>query len=95
MAAREAAPGLPLGWLSRKIADEDWPRLEQLGAVSIHTNHTRLDPPDVLRLKSAGYRVMVYTVNEAETAQRLFDLGVDGLFTDNLREFAAKFPALI
>jgi len=95
MAAKEAAPGLPLGWLSRKVVDEDWPRLEQLGAVSIHTNHTRLDPPQVARLKAAGYRVMLYTVNEVETAQRLFDLGVDGIFTDNLREFAAKFPALI
>jgi len=95
MAAKEAAPGLPRGWLSRLITEEDWPRLEMLEAVSIHTNHTRLHVPDVARLKAAGYRVMVYTVNEVETARGLFDLGVDGIFTDNLREFAAKFPALI
>ena len=95
MAARQAAPGLPLGWLSRKITEEDWPRLEALGAVSIHTNHTRLNAPDIPRLKAAGYRVMVYTVNEIETAQRLFDMGVDGLFTDNLREFAERFPGMI
>jgi len=34
-------------------------------------------------------------VNDIETAERLFELGVDGIFTDNLREFAARFPDLI
>jgi glycerophosphoryl diester phosphodiesterase len=35
---------------------------------------------------------MLYTVNDAVTAQRLFDAGVDGLFTDNLKVFGEKFP---
>jgi len=31
-------------------------------------------------------------VNEVDEARRLFDLGADGIITDNLREFAAAFP---
>lgn len=95
MAARDSAPSLRRGWLADEIREEDWPRLKALGAVSMHTNHKKLRPADVVRLKAEGYRVMVYTVNDVETAERLFDLGIDGLFTDNLREFAARFPGLI
>jgi len=92
MAAREAAPSLARGWLTDDIGAEDWTRLKTLEAVSLHTNHRKLRAEDVARLKAEGYRVMVYTVNDVEAAQRLFELGVDGLFTDNLREFASKFP---
>jgi glycerophosphoryl diester phosphodiesterase len=95
MAAKEAAPALWRGWLVDEIKDEDWGRLKTLGAVSLHTNQKKIRAEDVKRLKSEGYRVMLYTVNEVETAERLFDMGVDGLFTDNLREFAKKFPGLI
>jgi glycerophosphoryl diester phosphodiesterase len=95
MAAKEAAPGLRRGWLADEIKDEDWGRLKTLGAVSMHTNHKKIRTEDVARLKGEGYRVMVYTVNEIETAERLFDLGIDGFFTDNLRAFAAHFPGRI
>ncbi|HLX23682.1 MAG TPA: glycerophosphodiester phosphodiesterase [Usitatibacter sp.] len=95
MAAKESAPSLRRGWLADEIKEEDWLRLKALGAVSMHTNHKKIRAEDVARLKGEGYRVMVYTVNEVETAERLFDLGIDGLFTDNLREFAARFPERI
>ena len=95
MAAKEAAPSLLRGWLVDEFTDEDWKRLKLLRAVSLHTNHTKLRTDDTAKLKDEGYRVMVYTVNDIETAERLFELGVDGIFTDNLREFAARFPDLI
>ncbi len=95
MAAKESAPALPRGWLGDEIKEEDWDRLKTLGAVSMHTNHKKLRTDDLARLKGEGYRVLVYTVNDVETAERLFDLGVDGLFTDNLRESATRFPALL
>ena len=95
VAAKEAAPALPRGWLTDDFTGEDWKRLKRLRVVSMHTNYKKLREDDVVRLKGEGYRVMVYTVNEVETAERLFDLGVDGLFTDNLREFAAHFPGAI
>jgi glycerophosphoryl diester phosphodiesterase len=92
MAAKAAAPRLARGWLAKELTPEDWGRLEQLEAVSFHTDHRKLDPDVIPKLKDRGYRVMVYTVNDVATAKRLFDAGVDGMFTDNLREFAQAFP---
>jgi glycerophosphoryl diester phosphodiesterase len=42
-----------------------------------------------------GYRVMTYTVNETARVQALLDIGVDGIFTDNLAVMAAHFPLLL
>jgi glycerophosphoryl diester phosphodiesterase len=95
MAAKEAAPELPRGWLIKQSTDADWARLEELEAASLHTDHRRLALEDIRRIQDRGYRVFVYTVNDAEVAQTFLDAGVDGLFTDNLREFAQRFPKLI
>jgi len=92
MAAKQAAPDLARGWLASELTPEDWGRLEALEAVSFHTDHKKLDVAAIPKLKERGYRVMVYTVNDVATAKRLFDAGVDGMFTYNLKEFAAIFP---
>jgi glycerophosphoryl diester phosphodiesterase len=95
MAARQAAPSLPRAWLAKQFAAEDWDRLEALDAVALHTDHRKLDRAIIPQLHERGYRVLVYTVNDAKLAQELLDAGVDGLFTDNLREFATIFPGAI
>jgi glycerophosphoryl diester phosphodiesterase len=95
MAAKEAAPHLPRAWLASRFSEEDWDRMAALEAVSVHTNHTKLDVANVERLHAKGYRVLAYTVNEVQAAERLFAVGIDGLFTDNLRELAARFPEAI
>ena len=95
MAAKEAAPEIRRGWLVSQFTDADWPRLEKLEAASLHTNHKNATPELVRELHARGYKVMLYTVNEVDTAQRWLDAGVDGMFTDNLGEFAAKFRTLI
>lgn len=95
MAAKEAAPEIRRAWLISSFSEPDWPRLEKLEAVALHTNHKNATPELIRELHARGYKVNLYTVNEVDTAQRLLDAGADGLFTDNLREFAAKFPKLI
>lgn len=95
MAAKEAAPGIRRSWLVSQFTEADWPRLEALGAVALHTNYRNVRPELIRELHARGYKVNLYTVNEIDTAQRLFDAGADGLFTDNLREFAAKYPQLL
>lgn len=95
MAAKDAAPEIPRGWLVGEFTDADWARLEALEAVSLHTNHQKISPERVAEVRARGYRVLLYTVDDADIAQRWLDAGVDGLFTDNLREFAARFPSLI
>ena len=95
MAARQAAPHIPRGWLTSRIGPEDWERMKKLEAVSVHTDHKKLDLASVARAHESGYHLLAYTVNDADVAERLFGAGVDGLFTDNLREFARHFPEAI
>jgi glycerophosphoryl diester phosphodiesterase len=92
MAAKDTAPALPRGWLTERFVDGDWDKLRALEAVSLHTDHKTLERREIGRLHDKGYRVLVYTVNDAAKAQELFDAGIDGIFTDNLREFAERFP---
>ena len=95
LAAKESAPQLPRGWLVKAFTAADWGRLEELGAVSLHTDHKLFDPARIPKLHERGYRVLLYTVNDAVTAAGLLAAGADGLFTDNLETFAARFSALI
>lgn len=92
LAARQAAPELPRGWLVSKFSEMDWLRLEELAAVSLHTDYRKLDRARIAQLHARGYRVMLYTVNDEGIADRLIAAGADGIFTDNLRAFAARFP---
>jgi glycerophosphoryl diester phosphodiesterase len=92
MAAKLAAPQLPRAWLASQFTEEDWDRLAALEAVSLHTNHRKLAAENIARLHEKGYRVLAYTVNDAPVAEQWFAAGIDGLVTDNLREFALRFP---
>lgn len=94
MAAKQAAPRLPRGWLVGEFSAADWERLRELDAVSLHTNHQKLEPASIERLHQRGYRVMLYTVNDPAAAEQLFAAGADGIFTDNLEVFAERFPGL-
>lgn len=95
MAAKDAAPDLPRGWLANELTPGDWGRLKALEAVSFHTDHRKLDRANIAKLHDAGYKVMVYTVNDIAAAETLLEAGVDGMFTDKLGEFAARFPDAI
>lgn len=94
LAAREAAPEIGRAWLIDEFTEADWGRLATLEAVSLHTNQKKIDLALVPRLHDKGYRVNLYTVNDVDRAAMLLEAGVDGLFTDNLEAFAARFPGL-
>jgi glycerophosphoryl diester phosphodiesterase len=95
MAAREAVPDLPRGWLTREISPQDWGRLESLDALSVHTDYRTLVPENISKAHGLGIRVLLYTVNDPELAERFFGSGVDCIVTDNLAEFARRFPEAI
>jgi glycerophosphoryl diester phosphodiesterase len=95
LAAKEAAPEIPRGWLISSFTDADWERLEAVEAVSLHTNHKHVRPGLIPELHARGYKVLLYTINEADLAQRWLDAGADMIVTDNLRELAERFPKLI
>ncbi len=83
-AARDWAPDLPRGLLTESIAP-DWQRtLERYGCVSLHCDRRRLTEAQAGAVRDAGYALVCYTVNVPDVARRLFDWGVNAVFTDRL-----------
>ncbi len=83
-AAQDASPELPRGLLLDSWRD-DWQVLtDRLECTAIHMNHQELDAERIRLLKSAGLRILVYTVNQPERARELLALGVDMICTDRI-----------
>lgn len=79
----QAQPGWQLGQLWETLP-EDWLEVTQaINAVSVHLDQTTVLSHQVHAIKHAGYELYVYTVNDVTEAARLFDMGVDGIFTDD------------
>lgn len=53
-----------------------------LDAWSVHLEERVATPSFVERVTDAGFQVFAYTVNELETARKLREMGVRGVFTD-------------
>ena len=85
--ARSAARELERGYLTEQIAPGWSEAAHRLGCVSVHCNCEHLTKAQADEVKSAGYWLLCYTVNETGVAQRLFSWGVDAIFTDRLDLF--------
>ena len=91
MAARDIAPEIPRGLLIGHVP-EDWQaRLEQVGAMALHTSHKTLKQEQAKAIKDAGFGLFCYTVDDPEVAGRLLDWGVDAFCTDRLDLIGADF----
>jgi glycerophosphoryl diester phosphodiesterase len=84
MAARDIAPEIPRGLLIGQVPDDWQARLEQVGAIALHTNHKNLTQEQARAIKDAGFGLFCYTVDDPGIAQRLFDWGVDAFCTDRV-----------
>ncbi len=89
--AQRVAPRIPRGWLVSQVPDDWQARLEQLGAVALHTNHRHLTARQAADVKAAGYGLFCYTVNEPARARELLSWGVDAFCTDRIDLFARDF----
>ena len=81
-AAQDAAPELPRGLLLNELW-KGW--LEtglMVGCKAIICHYKLWDTSSVTQAKSAGFKTLSYTVNDAEHVQRLFSLKTDGVITD-------------
>lgn len=90
-AAREAAPELPRGALTKRIPPRWQQRLQTLGCVSLHCDYRLLLEQEARAVRDAGYWLMCYTVNDPAIARVLFDWGVDAVVTDRLDLIAPDF----
>ena len=69
---------LPIGYLLSFNAR----RPSRLDVDFLSVEQNRLDGKFLHRSRRSGQQVYAWTVNRTEDMQRLFDLGVDGIITD-------------
>ena len=89
-AAQAAQPHLPRGLLLDQLWTGWLETALSLDCVAIVCKHLLWDTSSVLQAKSAGFRCLSYTVNDEASAQRLIDLGTDGIITDRVDVFYPK-----
>jgi glycerophosphoryl diester phosphodiesterase len=87
-AAAFAAPALPRALL----IDRCWPgwldaATGPLGCVAVVAHAPLIDAGLAAQVHAAGLRLLAYTVNDADEARRLLDLGLDGLISDEVARF--------
>lgn len=87
-AARDAAPALPRALLLDTMRGDWLDIARQLGCVAIVCNHALWNAQTVADARAAGFRQLSYTVNDEWAAQRLVDLGTDGIITDRVDLFS-------
>ncbi|QHE87936.1 glycerophosphodiester phosphodiesterase [Hydrogenophaga sp. BPS33] len=85
--ALETAPHLPRGLLLDTLRDGWREAARSLDCVAVVFNHALWDATTVAQAKAAGLRTLAYTVNDEWAAQRLLDLGLDGIITDRVDLF--------
>jgi len=90
-AAREAAPGLPRGYLVDKIPDDWRDTMQRLGCVALHCNYKSLTQELAHEIHGAGYAILLWTVNEPDLARQMRAFGADCLVTDALERIAPDF----
>ncbi|WP_440107546.1 glycerophosphodiester phosphodiesterase [Acidovorax sp. BL-A-41-H1] len=86
--ARAAAPHIPRALLLDTLWDGWAGVAQQLGCVAIVCNHALWDATLVAQVKALGMRTLSYTVNDDWAAQRLMELGTDGIITDRVDLFS-------
>ena len=86
--AQRSAPGLPRGLLLDTLWKGWLETALSLDCAAIVCNHALWDRSSVTQAKSAGFRCLSYTVNDEWAAQRLIDLGTDGIVTDRVDLFS-------
>lgn len=92
-AARKEAPELPRALLVEEVPADWRARVEALGCRALHCQHEAVTRSLVEELHEAGLGVLAYTVNEPGRAYQLFEMGVDAVVTDELRDIRPDFLA--
>ncbi|NGM88342.1 glycerophosphodiester phosphodiesterase [Parapusillimonas sp. SGNA-6] len=91
-AALHAAPELPRALLIAKEVPADWlDRVQRLRCVAVHLNHKYTTRPIIQAIRSAGYHVSVWTVNDTVRAQELLDWGCNAIVTDEIKAISPSF----
>lgn len=93
-AARELLPDVPHALIVVDVPP-DWRQcLEALGCTALHCADRGLTRDLAGEIRAAGYGLRCYTINDGETAERLFDWGVEAVFSDYPDRILRRKPRL-
>jgi len=79
---RAANPQLPTAFLTSNGVQNPPAYLRELGARAYNPEVTVVREKEVHALRSAGFSVYVWTVNDEQAMRELIALGVSGIITD-------------
>ena len=89
-AAARSAPQLPRGLLLDSLR-ADWQECARtLDCVAVVCHHSLYSAEVICTAHDNGLLCLSYTVNEVDTAQTLWGIGVDGLITDAVDKFSPE-----
>jgi glycerophosphoryl diester phosphodiesterase len=80
--ARDVAPEFDRAILLGEIERNWLPRAEEVGAVGVNTDGSKLTAPRAVEIRKAGYTLSVYTINDGDVARALVGMGVQCVITD-------------
>lgn len=80
--AREIAPDWPRGYLIWDRPAVWAANADAVGAATINFSQEKETAETIAEYRATGRPVLAYTVNEAERAKALFEIGVAGVFSD-------------
>lgn len=87
-AARASAPQMPRAYLFDDVPQNWRNELARLECVALHCNARKLTADTAQAIKTGGFGLMCWTVNDTMLADTLFGWGVDAICTDRLDLFA-------
>ncbi|MCG2460655.1 glycerophosphodiester phosphodiesterase [Flavobacteriaceae bacterium F89] len=74
--------GIKIGVLTEDNPLEAIPLARELKAVSINPNFGKLTPESLKTIRTSGFKVYAWTVNQKTDIDNMKELGVDGIFTN-------------
>jgi glycerophosphoryl diester phosphodiesterase len=77
------------------LADDWAATMKWVDATYVNPSNNGLKREHVDMFKKEGYGVNVWTVNELDRANQLFNWGVDGIFTDVAQKFPSRYKFLL
>lgn len=92
--ALRVAPELPRGYLIEKLPADWREQAQALACAAIHPNQRNLSRDQVREIKSAGYALLTWTVNDIGRGRDLLAWGADSLITDAPGDLASGIEAL-
>lgn len=77
---------------THQMLEQDWKQaIQKVGAKYIHPSEQHLTEDHIKQMKTLGYNINVWTVNNIQRAKQLYSWGVSGICTDIPQKFPQQY----